>query len=133
MGDQRKKQKKKPKRKKEEGEEKEKEKKSFKLKAPKVPAFLRSKSKEREKNKDKTGEEKAEEKPKEAEKEAADETTEEKPPGKDAKTKVKEAFNNIHMPKMPKLHKPAFLKKKKTDGEAAPDAEGDAPAEAKEC
>ena len=37
--------------KKEEGEEKEKEKKTFKLKAPKVPAFLRSKSKEREKNK----------------------------------------------------------------------------------
>ena len=34
-----------------------------------------------------------------------------------------------NMPKMPKLHKPAFLKKKKTDGEAAPDAEGDAPAE----
>ena len=33
------------------------------------------------------------------------------------------------MPKMPKLHKPAFLKKKKTDGDAAPDAEGDAPAE----
>ena len=30
-----------------------------------------------------------------------------------------------NMPKMPKLHKPAFLKKKKTDGEAAPDAEGD--------
>merc|ERR1712194_783551 len=72
------------------------------------------------------------EKPEDAEKEAADETTEEKPPGKDAKTKVKEAFDNIHMPKMPKLHKPAFLKKKKTDGEAAPDAEGDAPAEAKE-
>merc|ERR1712008_412734 len=51
----------------------------------------------------------------EAELKAADETTEEKPPGKDAKTKVKEAFDNIHMPKMPKLHKPAFLKKKKTD------------------
>ena len=30
---------------------------------------------------------------------------------------------------MPKLHKPAFLKKKKTDGDAAPDAEGDTPAE----
>merc|ERR1712156_1134236 len=51
--------------------------------------------------------------------------TEEK--GKDAKTKVKEALDNIHMPKMPKLHKPAFLKKKK-DGEAV----GDAPAEGKE-
>merc|ERR1712111_269465 len=58
-----------------------------------------------------------------AEKEAGE--TEEK--GKDAKTKVKEALDNIHMPKMPKLHKPAFLKKKK-DGEAG----GDAPAEGKE-
>merc|ERR1711971_799810 len=47
--------------------------------------------------------------------------------GKDAKTKVKEALDNIHMPKMPKLHKPAFLKKKK-EGEAG----GDAPAEGKE-
>ena len=34
--------------------------------------------------------------------EAASETTEEKAPGKDAKTKVKEAFDNIHIPKMPK-------------------------------
>merc|ERR1712223_1480524 len=32
---------------------------------------------------------------------------------KDAKTKVKEAIENIHMPKLPKIHKPAFLKKKK--------------------
>ena len=82
----------------------------------------------------KEGEDKAEDKSPEdtAEKEADGEITEEKATGKDAKTKVKEAFDNIHMPnmpKMPKLHKPAFLKKKKTDGEAAPDAEGDAPAE----
>merc|ERR1712026_480058 len=114
--------------KKDEGEEKEKtdeEKKPFKLKVPKVPAFLRSKSKEREKQKDKTDEEtkEGEEKTEEGEKEAGE--TEEK--GKDAKTKVKEALDNIHMPKMPKLHKPAFLKKKK-DGEAG----GDAPAESKE-
>ena len=77
----------------------------------------------------KEGEDKAEDKSPEDNAEEAGETTEEKAPGKDAKTKVKEAFDNIHMPKMPKLHKPAFLKKKKTDGEAAPDAEGDAPAE----
>ena len=82
----------------------------------------------------KEGEDKAEDKSPEdtAEKEADGETTEEKAPAKDAKTRVKEALDNIHMPnmpKMPKLHKPAFLKKKKTDGEAAPDAEGDAPAE----
>ena len=73
---------------------------------------------------DKTDEEpkEGEEKTEEGEKEAGE--TEEK--GKDAKTKVKEALDNIHMPKMPKLHKPAFLKKKK-DGEAG----GDAPAEGK--
>ena len=45
---------------------------------------------------------------------------------KDAKTKVKEALDNIQMPKIPKLHKPGFLKKKKSDGgEAANEAEGD--------
>ena len=73
---------------------------------------------------DKTDEEpkEGEEKTEEGEKEAGE--TEEK--GKDAKTKVKEALDNIHMPKMPKLHKPAFLKKKK-EGEAG----GDAPAEGK--
>ena len=32
---------------------------------------------------------------------------------KEAKAKVKEALDNIHMPKIPKIHKPAFLKKKK--------------------
>ena len=26
---------------------------------------------------------------------------------------MKEALDNIHMPKIPKIHKPAFLKKKK--------------------
>merc|ERR1712223_2036379 len=36
---------------------------------------------------------------------------------KEAKAKVKEALDNIHMPKIPKIHKPAFLKKKK-EGEA---------------
>jgi len=115
--------------KKDEGAEKpektDEEKKPFKLKVPKVPAFLRSKSKEREKQKDKTDEEpkEGEEKADEGEKESVE--PEEK--GKDAKTKVKEALDNIHMPKMPKLHKPAFLKKKK-EGEAG----GDAPAEGKE-
>ena len=32
---------------------------------------------------------------------------------KEAKAKVKEALDNVHMPKIPKIHKPAFLKKKK--------------------
>merc|ERR1711874_423626 len=40
---------------------------------------------------------------------------------KDAKTKAKEAIDNIHIPKMPKIHKPAFLKKKK-DGEEGEEA-----------
>merc|ERR1712223_1222600 len=39
---------------------------------------------------------------------------------KEAKAKVKEALDNIHMPKIPKIHKPAFLKKKK-EGEAEDD------------
>ena len=43
---------------------------------------------------------------------------------KDAKTKVKEAIENIHIPKMPKIHKPAFLKKKK-DGEGEETIEND--------
>ncbi len=43
---------------------------------------------------------------------------------KDAKARVKEAMENIHMPKIPKIHKPAFLKKKKGDGgEAAAEGE----------
>merc|ERR1739842_112336 len=31
---------------------------------------------------------------------------------KEAKSKVKDALDSIHLPKMPKMHKPAFLKKK---------------------
>merc|ERR1712037_741454 len=105
------------------------------LKAPKVPDFIRSLSKERKKNKDKAveqegDEEKGEEeaaKNEDADVEAAGEEgaaekdaedVEEAP--KDTKTKVKEAIENIHMPKLPKIHKPAFLKKKKAteeDGE----------------
>merc|ERR1712141_500494 len=103
--------------------------------APKVPDFIRSLSKERKKNKDKAVEQEGdEEKGKEeaaknedadveaageegaAEKDAED--GEEAP--KDTKTRVKEAIENIHMPKLPKIHKPAFLKKKKAteeDGE----------------
>ena len=42
---------------------------------------------------------------------------------KEAKAKVKEALDNIHMPKIPKIHKPAFLKKKK-EGEAEDDKQG---------
>ena len=37
---------------------------------------------------------------------------------KEAKTKVKDALDNIHLPKIPKMHKPGFMKKKtKDDGE----------------
>merc|ERR1712123_373454 len=31
---------------------------------------------------------------------------------KEAKSKVKDALDSIHLPKMPKMHKPAFMKKK---------------------
>lgn len=104
------------------------EKKRFKmpnvqLKAPKVPGFLRSKSKERQKDKAEGGEEKKEgdEEKKEEDGDKKEEEGEEKKEGeedtKDAKTKMKEAMENIHLPKMPKIHKPAFLKKKKEDTE----------------
>ena len=40
---------------------------------------------------------------------------------------MKEALDNVHMPKIPKIHKPAFLKKKKEgekEGEAEDDKQG---------
>eukprot|EP00093_Oithona_nana_P003152 03152.XXX_10690_3064_1 [CDS] Oithona nana genome sequencing. len=98
----------------------EEEKKRFKLKTPKVPGFLRGKSKEREKQKDKAeGEEGKEEEGGEG-----TENTEEK----SAKDKMKEALDNIHMPKMPKIpkvSKPAFLKKKKAEEGGAEAEEGE--------
>merc|ERR1712079_613448 len=36
---------------------------------------------------------------------------------KEAKTKVKDAMENINIPKMPKLHRPGFMKKKSKEGE----------------
>merc|ERR1712079_941116 len=36
---------------------------------------------------------------------------------KEAKTKVKDAIENINIPKMPKLHRPGFMKKKSKEGE----------------
>ena len=44
---------------------------------------------------------------------------------KDAQGRVKDALENMSLPKMPKLHKPAFLKKKKgeTEGEEKKDEE----------
>merc|ERR1711935_750226 len=63
-------------------------------------------TKEKEKDAEKQVADETKEKGKDAEKEAVDETKEK---GKDAKTKFKEAFDNIHMPKMPKF---SFLKKK---------------------
>merc|ERR1712110_1372560 len=106
----------------------------------KVPDFIRSLSKERKKNKDKVleqegDEEKGEEeapKNEDADVEAAGEEGaaekdaedgEEAP--KDTKTKVKEAIENIHMPKLPKIHKPALLKKKKATEEDGEEAEAD--------
>ena len=54
----------------------------------------------------------------EAEAGAGEEAEDKKDLVKEAKTKVKDAFDNIHLPKMPKMHKPGFLKKKsKEEGE----------------
>merc|ERR1712156_1161583 len=106
-----------------------------KIKAPKIINEIRSRSKSREKkkNKDKEeggtegekteGDEKKDETEAEggeaAQAEAADTEAEDKKDlVKEAKTKVKDALDNIHLPKMPKMHKPGFMKKKtKDDGE----------------
>jgi len=111
------------------------------LKTPKVITDIRSKSKERKKKKkeekeakgeeetaeDKKEEEKDEEekaketegeekKDSETEKEADAATEVEESEGKSEKkgatTRVKDALENVSLPKMPKIHKPAFLKKK---------------------
>ena len=76
-------------------------------------------TKEKEKDAEKEVADETKEKGKDNEKEAIDETKEK---GKDAKSKFKEAFDNIHMPKMPKF---SFLKKKtdtEEDKEEASDA-----------
>lgn len=67
---------------------------------------------------EKEGEKESEEKDKteeSKEKEAdgkSEETSEKKDVVKEAKSKVKDALDSIHLPKMPKMHKPAFMKKK---------------------
>merc|ERR1712223_491944 len=94
------------------------EKKKFSLsqiKTPKIIKEIRSRSKSRDKKKKKEGEEtegaaggeeKAEEGGEEAEK------AEESDLINEAKAKVKDAMDNINLPKMPKVHKPEFMKKK---------------------
>merc|ERR1712088_805800 len=94
------------------------EKKKFSLsqiKTPKIIKEIRSRSKSRDKKKKKEGEEtegatggeeKAEEGGEEAEK------AEESDLINEAKAKVKDAMVNIILPKMPKVHKPEFMKKK---------------------
>merc|ERR1711936_1553382 len=97
------------------------EKKKFSLsqiKTPKIIKEIRSRSKSRDKKKKKEGEEtegaegaeggeeKAEEGGEEAEK------AEESDLINEAKAKVKDAMENINLPKMPKVHKPEFMKKK---------------------
>merc|ERR1712073_50425 len=104
-----------------------------KIKTPKVIKEIRSRSKSREKKKNKDGDNDGEgEKKEEAEasgespsteekKEEGDEKKEEGEEKKDlvkeAKTKVKDAMENINIPKMPKLHRPGFMKKKSKEGE----------------
>jgi len=81
---------------------------------------------EKEEVKDETekkDEEKDEEKEKpenskEKETEGKSEDGEKKDVVKEAKSKVKDALDSIHLPKMPKMHKPGFMKKKtKENGE----------------
>jgi len=67
-----------------------------------------------EKEEGKASEEKdsaTESKDKEADGKSED-SSEKKDVVKEAKSKVKDALDSIHLPKMPKMHKPAFLKKK---------------------
>merc|ERR1712073_23047 len=80
-----------------------------KIKTPKVIKEIRSRSKSREKKKNKDGDNDGEGEKKEGE--------EKKDLVKEAKTKVKDAMENINIPKMPKLHRPGFLKKKSKEGE----------------
>merc|ERR1712096_33668 len=118
-----------------------------KIKAPNIINEIRSRSRERKKNKneqrkegedsDKPAEEnketeatsnegKAEVENKDGDKEVDVETEVKKSAIKEAKTKVKDAFENINMPKMPKMHRPEFLKKKAegdVDEKDAPEAE----------
>ena len=53
----------------------------------------------------------------EGEEKKDDQNEEKKDLVKEAKTKMKDAMENINLPKMPKIHKPGFMKKKSKDGE----------------
>lgn len=112
-----------------------------KIKAPKIINEIRSRSKSREKKKNKEkddggaegGKPEGDDKKTETEGEGAaaaeageaeagagavEEAEDKKDLVKEARTKVKDAFDNIHLPKMPKMHKPGFMKKKsKEEGE----------------
>lgn len=102
-----------------------------KIKTPKVLKEIRSRSKSREKRKkneetDDTKEEKDSSDPISNEKKANEEEkletknekekdevdSEKKDIVKEAKTKVKDALDNINLPKVPKISKPGFMKKK---------------------
>ena len=102
-----------------------------KIKTPKVIKEIRSRSKSREKKKNKDGDNSGEgeaeaKKEGEASAEGA-EGEEKKEDGEEkkdlvteARAKVKDAMENINLPKMPKLHRPEFVKeyiKKPKDGE----------------
>lgn len=95
-----------------------------KIKAPKIINEIRSRSKSREKkkNKDKEGgEEEGDPKPEgaegtstEGEEKKEEQTEEKKDLVKEAKTKVKDAMDNI---KLPHIKKPGFMKKKTKEGD----------------
>ena len=75
--------------------------------------FLQNKQKEGEESPQEEKEGESKEKGEQDEEKIDDEgDTEKKEDSKDAKTRMKDAMENIHMPKMPKMHKPSFMKKK---------------------
>merc|ERR1712029_1160591 len=103
-----------------------------KIKAPKIIKEIRSRSKSRERKKDKSKEEGEADTENTEDTEGAAATSGDNPEGeekkddqneekkdlvKEAKTKMKDAMENINLPKMPKIHKPGFMKKKSKDGE----------------
>merc|ERR1712173_79218 len=82
-----------------------------KIKQPKIIKEIRSRSKSRDKKKKKEGENK------EGEENKEDDGDEKKDLVQEAKSKMKDAME--HLPKMPKIHKPGFMKKKSKESDKA--------------
>merc|ERR1712173_113949 len=91
-----------------------------KIKQPKIIKEIRSRSKSRDKKKKKEGDEEVGEasgENKEGEENKEDDGDEKKDLVQEAKSKMKDAME--HLPKMPKIHKPGFMKKKSKESDKA--------------